>query len=989
MRPVTFGDGVVRSTQLADQLLALRTAGTVLHLGAHPDDEESGVLALMARGHGARVVYWSATRGEGGQNKRGPERGDALGVLRTWESLAARAVDGADVRYGPFIDYGFSKSGDDTLRRWGRDELVREIVRAIRLVQPLVVIGRWTGTPADGHGHHQAVGMVTAEAFDAAAEPSRFIELGLPPWRAAKLYRSLAGDWQPGEDVRHVVEPSEHEAAGHLGVDTGALDPLSRLSFQELADAAINRHRSQGMGLVPEPGPCVIWYRLERAPGERSTARETSFYDGLDPGIAAMAENPGGGPADLRERLQATAGFADSALDAYRPHEPWSAGPALLGGAAALRDVLAALAPEDAALALGLERLAAAFDEAAAMCFGLRLECLAERARVTPGSDLAVRAQVHNGGPQCVEVERLDLELPAGWRAARGENGAFIVAVPSDAPPRAPYWLRQPHGPYRCVWPPDARELGHAVDEPLIVAVAKVRMDGCLLELRSPALERSGFSGGSRALPVTVVPPVALVPREPRAILPVSEHATLLQCDVLVQCIEPDGASGALRLTAPEGWPVAPAAADFAFARGGESETLSFRVTVPAGARPAAYELRYDGVELNPVRLGAPETAGRVDERSCIAEANLVRPATVVVDLVDVQFVRTLRYGYVRGIEEEIPAALARFGLDLTELRDEDLTHSDLQGFDAIVVGPNAYNLRGEVRRQAQRLLDYVAEGGTLVVQSQGYGYDEPGLAPYPFRMHQPHDRVTEPTAPVELVDPESVILHTPNTIRPADFDGWVQDRGLYFLAEWDRRYRPVLACHDAGEPPQQGGLLTATHGRGTYVYVGYSLFRQIPAGVPGAIRLSANLLGLAEARVRERMEHLRGLELIGHMDERELYEAARIVSERWVAAGTWLGRQEEVGRELFLLLDGEIEVVKHLPAGDRVLYVARSGESLGELSLLAGIPRSASMRTVTDVTVLVLRADAFETWLQSRPDLARRLLELLARKVVARDPDG
>jgi hypothetical protein len=532
-------------------------------------------------------------------------------------------------------------------------------------------------------------------------------------------------------------------------------------------------------------------------------------------------------------------------------------------------------------------------------------------------------------------------------------------------------------------------ELGRAVDEPLIVAVAKVRVDGCLLELRSPAVERSGFSGGARALPVTVVPPIALVPRERRAILPVSEQATLLECDVLVQCIEPDGASGAVRLTAPEGWAVAPTAAGFAFARGGESETLVFRVTVPPGARPATYELRYDGVELNPVRLGGPEAPGRVDERSCIAEANLVKPATVVVDLVDVEFVRTLRYGYVRGIEEGIPAALARFGLDLAELSDEDLTHTDLQSFDAIVVGPNAYNVRGEVRRQAQRLLDYVAEGGTLVVQYQGYGYDEPGLAPYPVRLHQPHDRVTEPTAPVELVDPENLILHAPNAIGPADLDGWLQDRGLYFLAEWDRRYRPVLSCHDSGEPPQEGGLLTALHGRGTYVYVAYSLFRQIPAGVPGAIRLFANLLGLAEARVRERMEHLRGLELIGHMDEPELYDAARIVSERWVAAGTWLGRQGEPGRELFLLLDGEIEVVKHLPHGDHVLYVARPGESLGELSLLAGIPRSASMRTVTDVAVLVLRAEAFETWLQSRPDLGRRLLQLLARKVVARDPEG
>lgn len=989
MDVVTFADGAVRATQLADRLLALGAAGAVLQLGAHPDDEESGMLACMARGHGARAVYWSATRGEGGQNKRGPERGDALGVLRTWESLDARGVDGAEVLYGPFIDYGFSKSGDDALRRWGREELVREIVRAIRLVQPLVVIGRWAGTPADGHGHHEALGMVTAEAFDVAADPARFPELGLPPWRPAKLYRSLAGDWQPGEDALLRAEVAEHEAAGHLCMDAGELDPLSRLSFQELAHTAINRHRSQGMGLVPEPGAYPYCYRLERTLGARAAATETSFYDGVDPSLAGLADYPGGGPPDLRARLEEVARFAAGAVDAYRPHEPWSAAPALLDGTAALRGLLAALGSEDAALAATLERRAAAFERTAAMCLGLRLECLAQRARVTPGRELAVRAHVHNGGPRAIEIDRLELELPAGWSAAGGEDGAFTVAVPSDAPPRAPYWLRDPHGPYRYAWPAGASELGQALDDPLIVAVADVRLGDRTLTLRAPAVERSGFSGGARALPVTVVPPIALVPRERRAIMPVSAEEAVLECDVLAQCIEPAGAEGTLTLSAPEGWTVEPAAADLSFAGAGESRTLSFRVTVPGGAPEGAYELRYDGVELNAVRLGASGALGPVDERSSIAEANLVRPGTVAVDLIDVQFVRTLRYGYVRGMEEAVPAALVRFGLDLAELSDEDLAYADLQSFDAVVVGPNAYNLRGEVRRQARRLLDYVAEGGTLVVQYQGYGYDEPGLAPHPFRLHQPHDRVTDPAAPVDLIDPGHPILHMPNAIGQADFDGWMHDRGLYFFGDWDRRYTPVLACHDAGEPPRQGGLLTAAYGRGTYVYVGYSLFRQIPAGVAGAIRLFANVLGLAEARVRERMERLRGLELFGYMDEHELYEAARIVSERWIDAGASLAREGAPGRELFLLLDGEVEVVKHLPGGDRVLHVARPGESLGELSLLAGIPRSASLRAVTDVAVLVLRAEAFDAWLQSHPDLGRRLLRLLARKVVSRDPQG
>ncbi len=964
---------------------ALGVAATLLQLGAHPDDEESGMLALVARGHGARAVYWSATRGEGGQNKRGGERGDALGVLRTWETVDARDVDGAEALFGPFIDVGFSKSGEDALRRWGREDVVRELVRAIRAVQPLVLVGRWTGTPADGHGHHQAIGLMTAEALDAAADPARFPELGLPAWTPAKVYRSLAGDWQPGEDGVLGGRDIEHDAGGRLCVDSGALDPLSGLTFQELAHIAMNRHRSQGMGFVSAPGPYVYYYRAERPAG--IDGGERSLFDGLDTSLAGLADHPGGRTPRLRERLAAIGALADEALEAFRPHEPWRAAPALLGGLDALRALLADLDERDAALALALQRRAAGFERIAARCLGLRLEATADRARATPGHGLGVRVLVHNGGPHDVAVERVDLELPPGWSADRRTEDDFAIAVPLDAPPQAPYWLRAPHGPHRYVWPQDATGLGEPTDRPLVVAVAEVAAAGHRLTLRAPAVERSGFTGGQRMLPVTVVPEVALAPREARAILPVSAQATVLGCDVLVRCIEPAGATGTLALHAPDGWLVEPRTATYDLAAGGQSRTLQFAVTIPAGTPQAAYELTYDGIELRPVRMGAPGAPGPVDEHSCLAEANLVRRAKVDVDLVDVQFVRTLSYAYVRGADEPILEALVRFGVDFAELSNDDLAYGDLQEFDAIVIGPNAYNLRGEVRRHARRLLDYVAEGGTMVVQYQGYGYDAPGLAPYPFRFSQPHDRVTDPAAPVQFVDPEHPILHTPNAIGSADFDGWVHDRGLYFFGEWARQYSPVLASCDAGEPARPGGLLTAVYGRGAYVYAGYSFHRQIPAGVPGAIRLFANVLALAEARIRERMDRLREIELFGYMNDDELYAAARIMTERWLEAGTMLAHEGEPGHELFILVDGSVEVIKHLDGGDRVLHVARPGESLGELALLAGHERSASLRAATDSVVLVLREDAFDTWLQDHPSLGRRLLRMMARRVIERDP--
>jgi LmbE family N-acetylglucosaminyl deacetylase len=292
------------TADLAYRLRGLGKAGAVLHLGAHPDDEHSGTLAYLSRRHGVRTVYWSATLGEGGQNRLGPESGEALGILRTWETLAARALDGAEALYGPFYDFGFSKQGEDTLARWGRERVVLEIVRAIRLVQPLLVISRWSGEAGEGHGHHQAIGLAAEEAFAAAADRARFPELldtGLPPWQARKLYRSLGADWQPGEGVKTGAAVAEYEGAEYLRLDTGETDPLVGLTYQEQADLARNCHRSQGMGLVPDPGPFFYYYRLVLSLTPSGT-RDLGFFEGLDPTLTGLAEHVDA-PSALRDLL--------------------------------------------------------------------------------------------------------------------------------------------------------------------------------------------------------------------------------------------------------------------------------------------------------------------------------------------------------------------------------------------------------------------------------------------------------------------------------------------------------------------------------------------------------------------------------------------------------------------------------------------------------------------------------------------------------------
>ncbi|NYJ06404.1 cyclic nucleotide-binding domain-containing protein [Petropleomorpha daqingensis] len=975
-----------------DRIRALANAGAVLHLGAHPDDEDSGMVAYMSRRHAARTVYWSATRGEGGQNRRGPERNEALGVVRTWESLDARRLDGGEVLYGPFYDFGFSKSGEDTLRRWGRDAVVGEVVRAIRSVQPLVVVCRWSGTADDGHGHHQAVGLVAEEAFDAAADPERFPELGLPPWRAAKLYRSVAGDWQPGEDGSFGVLVPEYEQAGYLRLDTGEVDPVAEVSYQEQAHTAVNRHRSQGIGFVPEPGPYFYYYRLVRSPSA-PPSREASFYDGLDPLLTGLGDDP---------RLTAARAALETAAENFRPDRPTACLPRLVEAWEALSALEAV--EDDEALARYLTRRTAEIEEVVAGFLSVRVECLADRARITPGREVRVVVRVW-GGADPVDVEKVELHVPDGWLAVRtsADDGpphpshtaqhevVYLVTVPADVEPQAPYWLRAPRGPYRYAWPERSPSLGQPLDEPLVWTEVVVRGAGATCTVRSAAVQRSGFPGGSRLLPLTVLPPVALSPRQQREILPITGLQRVLDLDVTVQCIEPDGARAVLTPVAPDGWTVDPPAREVLLGGAGDTVTRRFRVHVPASAAPGGYALRYElqcggrsyDLELRPVRLGVPGATAPPDEHTAVVEAYLLRPVSVAVDLVDARFIKTLRYGYVHGLEESIVPSLARFELDLAEVGDDQLEFADLGEFDAIVLGPNAYSVRPAVRRSAARLLDFVAQGGTLVVQYQTYGYDVGGLTPFPVRFSQPHDRVTDPQAPVTLVDPANPVLTAPNAIGPADFDGWVHDRGLYFLGEWDRRYTPVLASADVGEPPREGGLLTASFGRGTYVYAAYSFHRQIPAGVAGAVRLFANLLGLAEVRVRERMARLGELELFRFMTEAQLYEAARSVSERWVDAGAYLAREGERGHEMFILVDGSVEVLHGEGDGERLVHVAGPGEELGELTLLADIPRSASLRAATDVVVLVIRDDALEEWLQRHPDLGRGMMRRLAHRVV------
>jgi hypothetical protein len=537
------------------------------------------------------------------------------------------------------------------------------------------------------------------------------------------------------------------------------------------------------------------------------------------------------------------------------------------------------------------------------------------------------------------------------------------------------------------VWPDDG-PLGQAFDAPLVSAGCDVEIGPHRLALFAPAVFRESFGGGYREMPLEVLPPIVLEPKAQREFV-AHRESSRVDLRVTARCMRRGGAKGTLTVGVPKSWAVEPAEAAVAFAREGESRSLRVEVGVPATAEPGPHELRYtmtcgsrrDDVVLRPVRQLAPGLPGPANEANCVAEALMAAPAAVSMHLVDARFADRQRYAYVPGMEEDVVRVLSGLGLDVTVLAEEELAFGDLDAFEAIVVGPHAYVLRPHVRRNAARLLEYAERGGTLIVQLQGYGYQEDGLAPYPFEYRQPHDRVTLPDAPVTVLDADHPILHVPNEIGGRDFEGWVHDRGLYFFGEWDHRYAAVLASSDPGEEPKAGGMLVAGHGRGTYVYAGYSFFRQVPAGVPGALRLFANLLGLPEARTRERVERIRGVPFFSLMDEAKLRRAARELSERRLGHDEYLCREGEPGGELYMVLDGELEVLQ----GAECDLIGRHGPGavLGELAILADTPRSASLRASGAVRLLTMGGASFRALLHEDPGLMDQVLELVALRLL------
>ncbi len=805
-----------KTPAILQDLRTFRTTGTVLHLAAHPDDENTQLITAFARGRGYRTAYLSITRGDGGQNESGPEFGEKLGLARTQELLAARRLDGGRQFFTRAIDFGFSKSPEETLRIWDHDAVLGDVVRVIRQFRPDVIITRFPVPPGSGgHGQHTASAILAVEAFKLAGDPAAYpeqLKQGLTPWQPKRV------GWNRGGNNSSLEGPT-------IQFDIGGADPVTGEPFGTIANQSRSMHKTQGLGIFAArtggPGPNMQTFQLLAGDPPAS-----DLMDGVD---TTWARVPGGA---------ALIPLVDDAITKFNTADPAASVPALLS----LRTKLAAL-PTDPLVTDKRRDL----DRIIQTCLGLTFETTLLQAEVVPGEKLALHHEVTVTAsvpvrwlavkyPAAKSELKVNADLKAGETAARDD----ARTLPATTPPSQPYWLRREGtaGMFRVDEP---TLIGSPENPPAFPVEFVVEVGGQTLVLADePVQIIAGASPAQQRRRLAVIPPVSIrFMHELELFAPGATKDVTLE----VTAARP-GQLGRLRLEAPAGWKISPVSAPFNLDGHGDKAALTFSVTAPAQAASALLDASVDigGAVFRTERftLNYPHLPVQL----------LQPPAQATAVALDVQ-TRGKRVGYLPGAGDSVAESIAQLGYAVVPLTGADLTTEKLAGLDAVVIGVRAFNDRADLAANLPALFTWVEAGGTVIAQyNRPNGLKATQLGPYPLSIEGPAPalRVTDETAPITFLAPDHPALNIPNKITAADFEGWVQERGTYFPSSWDEaHYTPILAISDPGEAPLKSSLLVARHGKGWYVYAGIAFFRQLPAGNPGAHRLFANLLSLGK----------------------------------------------------------------------------------------------------------------------------------------------
>jgi LmbE family N-acetylglucosaminyl deacetylase len=876
--PVDEGQGHIA---LGLALRHLANTGIFLMTTAHPDDEDNGLLVMLNRGQGYRTALASATRGNGGQNEIGPEIFEALAVLRTEELAAMHRFDGAEQYFTRAVDFGYTVSIEETFEKWGREETTGDFVRLMRTIRPDVVTAMApSGSGPGQHQHHTASAQLAHEAFKVAADPSKYadqIREGLRPWQPKKMYFRAGG----GQSPQPAIKTTRCDLAGY--------DALLGKTYSEIGTEARSMHKCQGVAqLLALPGPSVQNYQLAEAIAPPAPGDERSLFDGIDTTINGLAKFAGGRPPkELVDGLNAIAATVQAAQKRFDADNDEATLPPLLAGLHAVRVLLNQLRtiPLDESaryeVEFRLRQKEREFQQAALAADGMRIEALAtEGGIVVPGQSLKVAVILANRGSGEVAVRRvkfdgfagegacaLALVTAGGGRGAAAPSNAAPISslkkdqvgrcdatlkIPDNARVTEPYWHRAGDAG-RYAFDPDVpfglpfRPTPFYVQVTLAFSGGEEVISGQPVQYR---YEGNIFSGEKRtellvvpALSVRVSPDIAIVPAG--AVRPSngsrSPTAATRELRVTVVNDTAGPADTTVKLDLPKGWTATPSQQSLAFTRQDESLTVRFQLRPAPTTVAGVYHVKASA------SLGDRtfDRGFQVVEYPHIRRQHIYDAADTTVKVVDVKTASDVNVGYVMGAGDQVPAALEQLGAKVELMASDALAWGDLTKFDVIITGIRAYEKRPDLRANNGRLLEYVRNGGTMIVL---YNRVQPIPEYGPYPGHVTNDRVTDENAPVQILEPNNPVFTTPNRITDLAWRNWVQERGLNFFSERDSRYRDLVQLEDPfpnNPGVKRGALVEAAYGKGRWLYVGLGLWRQLAAGTVGAYQLTANLVSL------------------------------------------------------------------------------------------------------------------------------------------------
>ena len=801
---------LVNAAEIELGLNKLNVLGSILYIAAHPDDENTAVMAYMSKGKLVRTGYLSITRGDGGQNLLGPEKDYLLGVLRTQELLAARRIDGAEQFFTRAIDFGYSKTAEETMRFWDEEKILNDVVWIIRNFKPDVIITRFSENQG-GHGHHLASAIMAKEAFTAAADSNQFTDQlkYVRPWQTKRI---LWNTWRPD------LENRSKELPPVIQIDLGEYNPLLGKSYMEIAAISRTMHKSQGFGSSALRGSFINYF--EHTAGDPA---QTTLFDGIDLSWNRVANS---------EKIQH---LVQEAIDKFDAQNPAQSVPALIS---VYREI------DKHSPGFWIDKKKVEVLKLIQQCSGLWLEAIADQHTLIPGDLLSITIHAINRSNLPMAMEKLKIingDQEISPRQKLENNQTFElktkIQIPESVDISQPFWLKE-NPEYGSFTISDQQLIGKAENDPEFITQVTIGISTQVLIYNIPVCYRwNDATKGEMYRPVVIQPPLSVHIDQPVYIF-ANQKSKMINIR-LENYTAP--INGKLYLKLPDGWNYKPEFFDIDFKTNSTAKTFTFTINPPNDENKATI---YAIVEAGSLKLNHSIQQIEYDHIPIQtvfeqAKAELIRLNLVRYDE---------RIGYIMGSGDEIPRALQQIGYQVDLLSDEDIETKKLSEYDAIICGVRAFNTREALQSLQVKLNDYVKNGGTWIVQhNTRFGYHPDEIGPYPFEIGR--DRIADETAPLQFIDPTHLILNVPNKINAKDFEGWIQERGLYFADKWDKAFQPILKGSDKGENETQGALLYAEFGKGVFIYSGLSFFRQLPAGIPGAYRLFVNMISAGKQK--------------------------------------------------------------------------------------------------------------------------------------------